>query len=164
MAASPYANATLEHLHAARASALALRDKVFLEIKHQKDLMRIHTNCLTGANTELAFRATDAKRAELAEEIKKLRGKRRLQAVLRLLRFYIHTRYVSPIVAKPIFSGKTVLLTFRVDPALDDTPGHTELWHAIRLNASGERLQQVDQCHMKPGVCLLTTHPRDWGF
>ncbi len=175
MSTSRFAGSALEHLQAARASALALRDKAFLEISRQKALfqqrialqealLRQHTALLSDVNAELAFRATDKKRAEAAEEIKKLRGKARLQLMLRLLRFYIHTRYVNPIVAKPIFSGQTVILSFRLDLNPGEEPGATELWHTIRLNALGERVMQVDRRHLQRGPCLLTTHPREWGF
>lgn len=164
MADSSLPGASIEYLQAARASALALRDKAFLEIAHQKDLLRQHTEVLSDVNAELAFRVVDKKRAEIAEEIKPLRGRARLHLLLRLLRLYLFTRYVTPIVAKPIFSGATLVLSFRMDLGPDYRPGDMEPWVTIRLNALGERLIRSDRRGLQRDTCLLTTHPRNWGF
>lgn len=164
MASYKCRNSSDHHLKAVRGDCLVARDAAFLEIARQKEILALNTAVLTNVNIELSCRAVDAKRKEAAEEIHALRGKARQHVLLRLLRFYLHTRYHNPIIGKPIITETSVRLSFRLDIAADEKLGETYPWKIIHLNTFGERITRVGRREVPTGVNVLTTHPRDWDF
>lgn len=148
-------------LETLRGKTLALRDASFLELARQKELLRRNTVLLSDLNAELAFRAVDVKRAELADKFHSLTQKGRLQGLLRLMRFYVHTRHVNPIVRKPAFAKDSVTLPFRVVSC--DNEGETEeRWHEFCVGIMGERLVRHGRLYVSCSTNILETHPREW--
>lgn len=148
-------------LETMRGMSLAERDKVFLELARQKELLRQATFLLSDINAELAFRAIDVKRAELADQFHSLTQRKRLQGLLRLMRFYVHTRHVNPIVLAPAFAKDSVTLTFRVVSC--DNEGVTDdRWHEFCVSVMGERLVRHGRLYVSCSTNILETHPREW--
>lgn len=154
-------NCSRPFLETMRGMSLAQRDKVFLELARQKALLRQATFLLSDVNAELAFRDIDVKRAELADKFHSLAQKGRLKGLLRLMRFYVHTRHVNPIVRKPTFAKDSVTLPFRVVSC--DNEGETEeRWHEFCVGIMGERLVRHGRLYVSCSTNILETHPREW--
>lgn len=149
-------------LESLRNMSLLERDKVFLELARQRLLMQQATVLLSDINTELAFRAVDAKRAELADKFHSLTRKERLHGLLRLVRFYVHTRHVNPIVGKPVFAKDNVRLPFRVVSCGEEKGEEEDLWHEFCVSVMGERLVRHGRLYVSCSTNILETHPREW--
>lgn len=153
---------TRPFLEALRGKTLSHRDAVFLELARQKELMRRNTRLLSDVNAELAFRTIDTKRAELADKFSSLTRKERLLGLLRLMRFYVHTRHVNPIVGKPVVGKDRVRLPFRAVPC-DGEEEDDHVPHEFCVNVMGERLVCLrDRQYTPCNINILATDPRQW--